>query len=295
MNRRFRQGLAFQVAYTVGKAEDAAGNAQEVTEPERERGPASHDVRHVLKMNAIWQIPFTTDVKVLDSLLGGWQVNAITIYQSGNPFSVVCGLPYPQCDFNADGQTNDRVNVTRTDLGNPSQSEWLAGVLTATHYTLPARGTLATQPRNAFPDEVLRRGAVGPDDEDVLSFRNVTRELVARAGKRAVAVFGVGAGLRPARGDLLRVEIPAVHRGPEAELDLLRVRLGEVRAHVGPQPGRALHAHGDAVAGRVVERELGVQAAVAEVPVRRALQSVPVEQCLQVGAGARRCPGFGEN
>lgn len=151
VNRRFRQGLAFQVAYTLGKAEDAAGNAQEVTQPEREKGPANHDVRHVVKMNAMWQIPFRTGVKPLEYLLGGWQLNAITIYQSGNPFSVICALPYPQCDFNADGQTsNDRVNVTRTDLGSPSQSDWLRGVLTAADYSLPAAGTLATQPRNAF-------------------------------------------------------------------------------------------------------------------------------------------------
>ena len=151
MNRRFKQGLAFQVAYTLGKAEDTAGNAQDLSQPGLEKGPANHDVRHALKMNAIWQIPFSSDVKALTYLLDGWQVNAITIFQSGNPFSVICALPYPQCDFNADGQTfNDRVNVTRTDLGNPSQSEWLQGVLTAADYTLPARGTLASQPRNAF-------------------------------------------------------------------------------------------------------------------------------------------------
>jgi hypothetical protein len=155
LNRRFNDGLAFQVAYTLGKATDGMGNtlggAQEVTRPELERGPANHDVRHVLKMNAIWEIPFRSDAKALSQVLGGWQLNAITIYQSGAPFSVVCTLPYPQCDFNADGQTTaDRVNVTSTDIGSPSQDEWLAGVLTASGFTLPAAGTLATQERNAF-------------------------------------------------------------------------------------------------------------------------------------------------
>jgi hypothetical protein len=151
VNRRFRQGLAFQVAYTLGKAEDTGGNAQDVLRTELEKGPANHDVRHVLKMNAIWEIPFSSDTAALEHLLGGWQINAITIYQSGSPFSVVCTLAYPQCDFNADGQTTaDRVNLTRTDLGHPSQDEWLAGVLTAADYTLPARGTLATQERNSL-------------------------------------------------------------------------------------------------------------------------------------------------
>jgi hypothetical protein len=149
VNRRFREGLAFQAAYTLGKAEDTGGNAQEITQPELEKGPANHDVRHVVKLNGIWEVPFPAD-SGLRHVLGGWQLNAIAIYQSGNPFSVVCGLPYPQCDFNADGQVNDRVNVNRTELGSPSQAQWLQGFLTTADFSFPTRGTLATQERNAF-------------------------------------------------------------------------------------------------------------------------------------------------
>jgi outer membrane receptor protein involved in Fe transport len=183
MNRRFSDGLAFQVAYTLGKATDSMastlGGAQEVTRPDLERGPANHDVRHVLKMNAIWEIPFRSDSRALANVLGGWQLNAITIYQSGAPFSLVCTLPYPQCDFNADGQTTaDRVNVTSTDLGSPSQDEWLAGVLTTSAFTLPAPGTLATQERNAFR---------GPSyfNTDLSLFKNVS---VPRGGGRDIRV-----------------------------------------------------------------------------------------------------------
>src|SRR5947207_1957421 len=106
------------------------GFAQEVTRVDLERGPADYDARHVFKFNAIWEIPFKSDTRPVDYLLGGWQINAITVYQSGRPFSVVCNLPYPQCDFNADGSSGERVNVNRTDLGSPSQDAWLGGVLT---------------------------------------------------------------------------------------------------------------------------------------------------------------------
>ena len=149
VSRRYSGGLAFQAAYTLGKATDQSGFPEEVGDLSREEGPAGHDIRHSLKLNAIWEIPFSANSKALAALLGGWQVNAITVYQSGSPFSVTCGLAYPRCDFNADGQNGDRVNVTRTDLGSPSESEWLAGVLTAADYSFP-QGTLATQPRNAF-------------------------------------------------------------------------------------------------------------------------------------------------
>jgi hypothetical protein len=127
-------------------------------------------------MNAIWEIPFTSTVKAVNAVLGGWQLNAITVYQSGAPFSIVCTLPYPQCDFNADGQTTwfegaqasgDRVNVSRTDLGNPSQEQWLSGVLTGADVTMPGRGTLASQPRNAF------RGP-GYFNTDFSLFKNVS-------------------------------------------------------------------------------------------------------------------------
>lgn len=167
LSRRFRDGLAFQVAYTLGKAEDYRGNSEEVTNPGLEKGAADFDVRHVLKLNAIWEIPFKTNVTALDLLLAGWQVNAITVYQSGNPFSLVCNLAYPRCDFNADGQSGDRVNVTGTGLGSPSEDDWLTGVLGASSYSFPALGTLATQERNSFR---------GPSylNTDLSFFKNVT-------------------------------------------------------------------------------------------------------------------------
>ncbi|HWP99228.1 MAG TPA: TonB-dependent receptor [Vicinamibacterales bacterium] len=150
VSRRYRGGLAFQTAYTFGKAIDRSGFPEEVGDIEREKGPAGHDRRHSLKLNAIWEIPFRSDRALLEALLGGWQINAVTVYESGPPFSVVCNLPYPRCDFNADGQSGERVNVRRTDLGRPSREQWLAGVLSAADYSLPAAGTLSTQPRNAF-------------------------------------------------------------------------------------------------------------------------------------------------
>lgn len=152
LNRRYQQGLAFQVNYTLGKVTDYAGFAQEVTDHAREKGPADFDVRHIWKMNVIYELPFRFDNAVANALVGGWQINAITVYQSGTPFSVVCGLPYPACDFNADGSTNERTNMRAggSDLGGPSQDEWLAGVMSASEFTFPARMSLGDQERNQF-------------------------------------------------------------------------------------------------------------------------------------------------
>lgn len=150
VSRRYRRGFAFQVAYTVGKATDYGGDPEALNDPGREKGPADYDIRHSFKWNAIWEIPFRSNARALRALLGGWQINTVTVYQSGSPFNVTCGYAYPRCDFNADGQSGERVNLTSADLGSPSQAQWLSGVLTTADYTLPAQGTLATVGRNAL-------------------------------------------------------------------------------------------------------------------------------------------------
>ena len=152
LNRRYKKGFAFQVAYTLGKVEDTRGSAEDLAQRDREKGPADHDIRHVAKANLIWEIPANFQNAALKQILGGWQLNLITVYQSGSAFSVTCTLPYPQCDFNADGTSGERVNTPSfgTDLGDPTNDEWLAGVMKASDFTLPTGGAMGTLPRNAF-------------------------------------------------------------------------------------------------------------------------------------------------
>lgn len=151
LQRRYSAGLAFQAAYTLGQWKDVPGNPEEVTDLDRDYGYAGEDVRHKLAMNFIWDLPIRFSNRALDAALGGWQLNAISIMQTGSPFTVFCSQAYPRCDFNADGQNNDRMNVTGgTDLDNPSRDEWLSGVLDPADFTNPAPGTAPNQERNAF-------------------------------------------------------------------------------------------------------------------------------------------------
>jgi hypothetical protein len=124
----------------------------EVTDLDRDYGYAGEDVPHKLAMNVVWELPIRFSNRSLNAALGGWQLNAISIMQSGTPFTVICGLAYPNCDFNADGLNNDRVNLPPggSDLGDPSRQEWLDGVFNVADFTNPAPGSFANQPRNAF-------------------------------------------------------------------------------------------------------------------------------------------------
>jgi hypothetical protein len=152
VNRRFLRGFSFQAAYTMGNAKDYPGVAEEVTDLGRDYGNAAFDVRHKLAFNVLWQIPYEPTNAWLRNTIGGWQLNTITIWQSGQPFNVTCNSPYPTCDFNADGQNGDRVNLPSygTDLPDISDEEWLAGGLNAADFPRPTGGALGTLPRNAY-------------------------------------------------------------------------------------------------------------------------------------------------
>lgn len=150
LSRRRYKGFGFQAAYTLGKAEDTAGSAIEVTRPDLDEGPTGSDVRHRLALNVVWEIP--SPGGALKHVLGGWQLNAITVFQTGTPFSVSCGNPYPRCDFNADGTNNDRPNQpsfgdSKSGLSN---DDFRRGIFTAADFPSPAAGALGNLGRNTF-------------------------------------------------------------------------------------------------------------------------------------------------
>jgi hypothetical protein len=168
VGRRYRDRFAFQAAYTLGKATDTAGVAVDPLRRNLEYGPANFDARHRLALNFIYELPTWDSSPIVKHVLGGWQVNSITIWQTGTPFSVTTTAAYPRGDFNADGTNNDRPNAPAfgSNFGNPSRDEWLNGVFTVADFPTPAAGTLGTLERNTF------RGP-GYLNTDLSVFKNV--------------------------------------------------------------------------------------------------------------------------
>jgi hypothetical protein len=174
VKKRFTQGLDFQVGYTFGKAIDQAssfGRGLNIFDPLRlylNRGRADFDIRHKIASSIVYDIPAP---RFLDRLLGGWQLGAITILQSGPPFTVTCNQPFvavredPKnpnsriignsgCDFNADGRSGDTLNApafgaTKTGL---SRSDYMFPnrIFEATDFPKPALGVLGNMGRNTF-------------------------------------------------------------------------------------------------------------------------------------------------
>jgi hypothetical protein len=93
VNRRFTKGLLFGMAYTYSKSMDDSSGPRDVVPDAYNMsnlwGPSSHDRRHVMVLNAVYELPFFKDKSNLaGKLLGGWTLSAVSQMQTGTPFSI---------------------------------------------------------------------------------------------------------------------------------------------------------------------------------------------------------------
>jgi hypothetical protein len=134
------------------------------------KGLADFDIRQKLAFSETFALPniathFTTS-GVVRKLFGGWNVGAITILQSGGPYSVFCSLPFEPvyngagqivgnngCDFNADGWNYDFPNEPsfgNFKSGNRSAFQFPHKIFSSTDFGRPGLGQDGTLGRNTF-------------------------------------------------------------------------------------------------------------------------------------------------
>jgi hypothetical protein len=117
LRKRFSEGLHVALAYTLGKSIDnqsvdpvgaSSGGALSTTNSRtpadtrdwrQERGVSDFDRRHVFNGIWLWELPVGRGKKVAGSaspivnhLIGGWSVNGIYSYLTGEPFTVQSGV-----------------------------------------------------------------------------------------------------------------------------------------------------------------------------------------------------------
>jgi len=106
LNKRFSRGFQALVSYTWSKALDyqsgwfgaengIGGDAavQDYYHPEASKGPAGYNIPHFLSIGAVYELPFGKGKPMLNSgaaaaVLGGWQINTIAQFRSGQPFNL---------------------------------------------------------------------------------------------------------------------------------------------------------------------------------------------------------------
>jgi hypothetical protein len=93
VHKSFSGGYSFMAHYTWSKGLDYDSNYFAV-DPRIGYGPASFDIRHRFVMTNIWDLPIGRGRAWLggigpaaDRFFGGWTISAITIWQSGLPFT----------------------------------------------------------------------------------------------------------------------------------------------------------------------------------------------------------------
>ncbi len=169
VNKRYSNGLAYQVAYTYAKSIDEGSSGwfgvegQSLTDPynvKGSRGPSGFDLRHTLSVNMLYQIPvghgqrYSTKNGVLDYIVGNWQINNIFTARSGVPFNVFYGASDLANTGNVSWAQYDRANL----VGDPNKGSCPNGspvgsvscVFNTSAFAVPAQYTFGNSGRDAF-------------------------------------------------------------------------------------------------------------------------------------------------
>lgn len=182
LNKKTSHGLTFLLSYTWSKALDigadewfAAGtNGSSVQDPyhlNNDKGLAGFDLPQIFTAHWVYELPFGTGKKfeignrVLDAIVGGWQVNGITNFSSGTLYNVSAANSIP----NVGSILAERANL----VGDPNSGTCPNGAAVGTRtcwfntsaFAVPPIGTYGTFSRN-----VLRGDGRGNLDLSV--FRN---------------------------------------------------------------------------------------------------------------------------
>jgi Carboxypeptidase regulatory-like domain len=107
LRKRFSRGLQFDFNYTVSHSVDNQSSISNTVfgglicdfrNPRACRGNSDFDVRHLINVNGIYELPFGRGRSFggntrgfLNALIGGWQVGGIFTYRSGLPFNATTG------------------------------------------------------------------------------------------------------------------------------------------------------------------------------------------------------------
>src|SRR5262245_18513539 len=130
LRRKGASGLQYQVFYTYSKSLDtkstlAGGESRQEPNtvmdffnPSRDRGRSSFDARHNFVPTITYPIPVRFQNKAFGAVLGGWTVNGIGTFRTGEPFT---GRVGNNRSGNGDRWSPDRPNLNPGFSNNPTQ------------------------------------------------------------------------------------------------------------------------------------------------------------------------------
>ena len=154
--RRFAKGFSLLANYVWSKSiddgSDNKGNGITHAHPfynGYDKGPSAFDHTHVFTASGLWEIPVHFNAKLVNSLLGGWNLTGIATLQSGNTFTIGSGV-----DNSRSGIGGDRADIIGNPYfsGNRSRADIIAQYLNKAAFAPNVLGTFGSQGRNRFRD-----------------------------------------------------------------------------------------------------------------------------------------------
>jgi hypothetical protein len=158
-NKRFSGGLAYQVSYTWSKTIDEGSDGwygvegfsvQDPYHINNDRSVAGFDVTHVLSVNVLYELPFgkgklfSTNNKVLDYIVGGWQINAIGQAHTGQPYNITA--PGDIANTGNTGYMRAQLVGDPNAISKPGANEWF----NTAAFAIPATYTFGNLGRNVM-------------------------------------------------------------------------------------------------------------------------------------------------
>ena len=133
VEQRLTHGVSLLASYTFSKAIDdgssssnfnnTPSNAQCRCDLRGNKGPAAFDVKHRFVLSYLWELPFgkgrwlDSSNSVVNTLIGGWQVNGIVAIQSGPPMQINTQGDNAAIGTGAGSANNQRPNLVGDEYG----------------------------------------------------------------------------------------------------------------------------------------------------------------------------------
>lgn len=138
VEQRLTHGVSLLGSYTFSKAIDdgssssnfnnTPSNAQCRCDLRGNKGPSAFDVKHRFVLSYLWELPFgkgkwvDSSNSIVNTLIGGWQVNGIVAIQSGPPMQINTQGDNAAIGTGAGSSNNQRPNLVGDEYGGIDRS-----------------------------------------------------------------------------------------------------------------------------------------------------------------------------
>jgi len=178
-NKRFSYNFSFQGAYTWSRSIDLtsslseSGGVPNVFALWTERGLSNFHAKHIGSFSLIWDLPKLSSSKsLLRAVAGGWQVNTLYSFRSGQPLNVTSGT-----DVALSGTPNQRPNVVGDHVlpSGRSRGDKILAWFDRNAFARPDTGAYGNAGRNALIGPVRGSTNLGAFKNLALPFREGMR------------------------------------------------------------------------------------------------------------------------